>query len=112
MTISWPAPRCTNIESTITTWLPNPTGPITLSAAGLGPASTERFSNGKRLKLLGVEPYVTLNAGLGDEWSAAEYVEYANGSVTTPMGKVRAANGHPKPYHVRFWGIGNEAWGD
>jgi alpha-N-arabinofuranosidase len=64
------------------------------------------------LKLLGVEPYVTLNAGLGDEWSAAEYVEYANGSVTTPMGKVRAANGHPKPYHVRFWGIGNEAWGD
>jgi alpha-L-arabinofuranosidase len=63
-------------------------------------------------KLLGVEPYITVNAGLGDEWSAAEYVEYCNGAVTTPMGKLRAANGHPKSYHVKFWGIGNEMWGD
>ena len=62
-------------------------------------------------KLLGVEPYVTLNAGLGDEWSAAQYVEYANGPVSTPMGKLRAVNDHPEPYHVKFWGIGNEAWG-
>jgi alpha-N-arabinofuranosidase len=62
-------------------------------------------------KLLGVEPYITLNAGLGDEWSAAQYVEYANGAVATPMGKMRAANGHSGPYHVKFWGIGNEAWG-
>jgi len=62
-------------------------------------------------KLLGVEPYITLNAGLGDEWSAAQYVEYANGSVSTPMGRLRASNGHPEPYHVKFWGVGNEAWG-
>lgn len=62
-------------------------------------------------KLLGVEPYVTLNAGTGDDWSAAEYVEYCNGAVSTPMGKERAANGHPEPYGVKFWGIGNEAWG-
>jgi alpha-N-arabinofuranosidase len=62
-------------------------------------------------KLLGVEPYITVNAGTGDEWSAAQYVEYANGSVSTPMGKLRASNGHPEPYHVKFWGIGNEAWG-
>jgi alpha-N-arabinofuranosidase len=63
-------------------------------------------------KLLGVEPYITVNAGLGDEWSAAQYVEYVNGADTTPMGRLRAANGHPRPYHVKFWGIGNEAWGD
>jgi alpha-N-arabinofuranosidase len=62
-------------------------------------------------KLLGVEPYVTVNAGTADAWSAAQYVEYANGDVSTPMGKQRAANGHPEPYHVKFWGIGNEAWG-
>jgi alpha-N-arabinofuranosidase len=62
-------------------------------------------------KLLGVEPYITLNAGTGDEWSAAQYVEYANGSVSTPMGSLRARNGHPEPYRVKFWGIGNEAWG-
>jgi alpha-L-arabinofuranosidase len=62
-------------------------------------------------KLLGVEPYITVNAGTGDEWSAAELVEYCNSDASTTMGKQRAANGHPEPYHVRFWGIGNEAWG-
>jgi len=40
------------------------------------------------------------------------YVEYTNGAVSTPMGRLRAANGHPEPYGVRYWGIGNEAWGD
>ncbi len=41
----------------------------------------------------------------------AQYVEYVNGAATTPMGKLRAANGHPEPYRVKFWGIGNEMWG-
>jgi alpha-N-arabinofuranosidase len=63
-------------------------------------------------RLLDVEPYVTVNAGFGDAWSAAQLVEYANGAITTPMGKLRAANGHPKPYHVKFWGVGNEPWGE
>ena len=62
-------------------------------------------------KLLDVEPYITVNAGTGDEWSAAELVEYCNGDASTPMGRQRAANGHPEPYGVKFWGIGNEAWG-
>ena len=31
--------------------------------------------------------------------------------LATPMGKQRAANGHPEPYHVKFWGVGNEMWG-
>lgn len=63
-------------------------------------------------RLLDVEPYVTVNGGFGDEWSAAQLVEYANGDVTTPMGKLRAANGYREPYHVKFWGIGNEPWGE
>ncbi len=63
-------------------------------------------------RLLGVDPYITVNAGFGDAWSARELVEYTNGAVTTPMGRWRAANGHPKPYAVALWGIGNEPWGD
>ena len=63
-------------------------------------------------RLLDVEPYVTVNGGFGDEWSAAQLVEYANGALTTPMGKLRAANGHPEPYHIKLWGIGNEPWGE
>jgi len=63
-------------------------------------------------RLLDVEPYITVNAGFGDAWSAAQLVEYTNGAATTPMGRMRAASGHPQPYAVKFWGIGNEAWGD
>jgi alpha-L-arabinofuranosidase len=64
------------------------------------------------MELLGVEPYLNVSAGFGDAHSAADAVEYVNGSIDTPMGKLRAANGHPEPYGVRWWGIGNEMWGD
>jgi alpha-L-arabinofuranosidase len=62
-------------------------------------------------RLIGVDPYVTVNAGLGDAHSAGEEVEYLNGSVDTYMGALRAKNGHPEPYHVKYWNIGNEPWG-
>ena len=62
-------------------------------------------------KLVDVEPYITVNAGFGDAWSAKEYVEYCNGSPETPMGRLRARNGHREPYGVKLWGIGNEMWG-
>ena len=62
-------------------------------------------------KLIGVEPYITVNAGFGDAHSAAEEVEYINGAVTTRLGALRARNGHPQPYRVRFWDIGNEPYG-
>jgi alpha-L-arabinofuranosidase len=62
-------------------------------------------------RLTGVEPYITVNSGFGDARSAAEYVEYANGAASTPWGAKRVANGHPEPYHVKFWNIGNEMWG-
>ncbi|MFP5203779.1 MAG: alpha-N-arabinofuranosidase [Acidobacteriota bacterium] len=62
-------------------------------------------------KLIGVDPYVTVNAGLGDANSAAEEVEYMNGPATSYWGAKRAKNGHPEPYHIKFWNIGNEPWG-
>ncbi len=62
-------------------------------------------------KLIGVEPYITVNAGFGDAHSAAQEVEYMNGATSTPMGAMRARNGHPAPYRVRFWDIGNEPYG-
>lgn len=62
-------------------------------------------------KLIGVEPYITVNAGFGDAHSAAEEVEYINGSSSTHMGAMRARNGHPQPYGVKYWNIGNEPYG-
>ncbi|MGD0697764.1 MAG: alpha-N-arabinofuranosidase [Terriglobia bacterium] len=63
-------------------------------------------------ELIGVEPYITVNAGFGDAHSAAEEVEYINGASNTRLGAIRARNGHPEPYHVKYWNIGNEPWGD
>jgi alpha-L-arabinofuranosidase len=62
-------------------------------------------------RLLGAAPYITVNAGFGDAHSAAQEVEYMNGSAHTPLGAERARNGHPRPYDVRFWNIGNEPYG-
>ncbi len=62
-------------------------------------------------RLIGTEPYITVNAGFGDAHSAAEEVEYINGSIHTRLGTERARNGHPEPYHVKYWDIGNEPYG-
>ncbi|HKV38412.1 MAG TPA: alpha-N-arabinofuranosidase, partial [Blastocatellia bacterium] len=61
--------------------------------------------------ILGVDAFISVNAGFGDARSAADLVEYVNGAPGTPMGKLRAANGHPAPYNVKWWGIGNEMYG-
>ena len=63
------------------------------------------------MELLGVDPFISVNSGFGDAWSAAQLVEYANGAAITPMGRLRAANGHPQPYKIKWWGIGNEMYG-
>ncbi len=57
------------------------------------------------------EPLITVNAGDGTPEEAAQWVEYANGSVDTKYGALRAKNGHPEPYNVTYWEIGNELWG-
>ena len=62
-------------------------------------------------RLISVEPYITVNAGFGDAHSAAEEVEYMNGPVSTRLGAERARNGHPAPYNVKYWDIGNEPYG-
>jgi alpha-N-arabinofuranosidase len=62
-------------------------------------------------RLIDAEPLIVVNTGFGDAYSAAQEVEYANGDASTPMGRLRAANGHPEPYRVTWWGIGNEMYG-
>ncbi len=45
-----------------------------------------------------------------DEWvqEALDLIEWANGDETTKWGRVRAAAGHPKPFNLKYLGIGNE----
>lgn len=42
---------------------------------------------------------------------AIDLVEFANGSVDTEWGKLRAEMGHPEPFGLKYLAIGNEQWG-
>jgi alpha-N-arabinofuranosidase len=60
---------------------------------------------------VGAEPMIAVNSGFGDDYSAAQQVEYANGSPETLMGQWRAVNGNVEPYGVIWWCVGNEMFG-
>ncbi len=62
-------------------------------------------------ELVEAEPWITVNTGFGDAYSAAAQLEYCNGSKDTPYGGQRAENGAKEPFDVRYWGVGNEMWG-
>jgi alpha-N-arabinofuranosidase len=63
---------------------------------------------------VGAEPSITVNVeGRGaTAEEAAAWVEYCNGPPTSKYGAMRAGNGHPEPYRVKYWELGNEIWGD
>lgn len=59
----------------------------------------------------GMEPYICSNAGTGTPEEMSDWAEYCN-QTKGRWARLRAANGHPQPYHVRFWSVGNENFGD
>jgi alpha-L-arabinofuranosidase len=76
---------------------------------------------------IGAEPLPILNCGMACQFNTAEVVpsneldpyiqdaldliEFANGSIATKWGKVRAVLGHPAPFNLKLLGVGNEQWG-
>lgn len=77
---------------------------------------------------LNSEPMYVINAGLSCAFRSAEEVtnpdelkpyiqdtldalEYANGPVTSKWGALRAKNGHPEPFKIKYVEIGNENFG-
>ena len=61
--------------------------------------------------LVGAEPLICARINRQEPRDAADEVAYFNGSIETPMGAARAQNGHPEPYQIRYWQIGNEQAG-
>ena len=76
---------------------------------------------------IGAKPLPILNCGMACEFNtnetaaldqldeyvrdALDLIEFANGPVTSPWGKIRAQMGHPEPFHLTMIGVGNEQWG-
>lgn len=57
---------------------------------------------------IGAEPFITINLGVEGPAEAAAWVEYCNGAPDTQWGRLRAERGHPEPYNVKYWSLGNE----
>jgi alpha-N-arabinofuranosidase len=85
----------------------NPTGPQHFEPNQFGTIEFARFC-----KLTGAQPYFAANLrGLAAQ-DFGRWVEYCNSPAgTTTLAEQRAADGEPDPLNVRFWGVGNEAWG-
>ncbi|WP_019832031.1 alpha-N-arabinofuranosidase [Sphingomonas sp. PR090111-T3T-6A] len=60
---------------------------------------------------IGAEPYVAGNVGDAPPHEMAEWVEYMTSPTGSTLAKERAANGHPAPWKVPYFGVGNELWG-
>lgn len=63
------------------------------------------------IKQLDTEPYISGNVGSGTVQEFSDWVQYMNFDGKSPMSDLRAQNGHPEPFKVKYWGVGNEAWG-
>ncbi len=60
---------------------------------------------------IGAEPYLAGNVGSGTVKELSDWVEYTNQDSGSPMTELRKTNGREKPWNVKIWGVGNEAWG-
>ena len=60
---------------------------------------------------LGCEAYVSGNVGSGTVEEMAKWVEYMTSDLPSTVVDLRRANGRDKPWKVKYFGIGNEAWG-
>lgn len=71
---------------------------------------THEFLN--MCELLETEPYLSANVGSGTPQEMADWIKYTNHPAgSSPMPELREKNGRKEPWKVKFWGIGNEAWG-
>lgn len=61
-----------------------------------------QYNTGELVPLDELDPYIQ---------DALDLIEFANGSVNSKWGKIRADMGHPEPFNLKYIGIGNEQWG-
>jgi alpha-N-arabinofuranosidase len=90
-------------------------GPKNLRPARLDLAwadvESNRFGTDEFLRyteLVGAEPYICVNLGLGTIDDARFWVEYTNSKQQTKWANERRKNGRDAPYNVKYWALGNE----
>lgn len=66
----------------------------------------------KLCRKTGAEPYLCVNMGSGTAEEAMHWVEFCNGTGNTRYAALRKSLGYEEPFHVKYWGLGNELYGD
>ncbi len=61
---------------------------------------------------LGCKAYVNGSVSYATPREMGEWVEYMTFDGVSPMADLRAENGHPEPWRVDYFGVGNENWGN
>ena len=95
-------------EWTATIGDPDKRVPFTTCWGGLEPGNAGMDEFLRLCQWAGAEPLICVRFSGKQPKDAADEVEYVNGPSNSPMGRLRAANGHPEPYRVKYWQIGNE----
>ncbi|MBQ9545636.1 MAG: alpha-L-arabinofuranosidase, partial [Clostridia bacterium] len=61
---------------------------------------------------VGVKPYFAMNVTSITPMHAREWMDYClSERGTTTLALEREKNGHPEPFDIPYWGVGNENWG-
>ena len=80
-----------------------------------GSTETNQFGTNEFIhfcKLIGSQPYLAANVRSLTAQDFYRWVEYCNAPAhSTTLADQRAAAGYADPFHVRYWGVGNESWG-
>jgi alpha-N-arabinofuranosidase len=82
--------------------------PFTTCWGGLEPGNEGLEEFLTLCKWVEAEPLICIRYSDRTPQDAADQVEYFNGPADSPMGKLRAQNGHAEPYHIKYWQVGNE----
>jgi alpha-N-arabinofuranosidase len=88
--------------------------PVTVNTNWGGVPETNQFGTHEFMdfvELIGADAYINGNLGTGSPREMAEWLQYLTSDQDTTITAERARNGHPKPWKVAYFAVGNEAWG-
>jgi alpha-N-arabinofuranosidase len=88
--------------------------PVTVNTNWGGVPETNQFGTHEFMdfvELIGADAYINGNLGTGSPREMAEWLQYLTSDQDTAITAERARNGHPKPWKIAYFAVGNESWG-
>ena len=88
--------------------------PVTVNTNWGGVPESNQFGTHEFMdfvELIGADAYINGNLGTGTPREMAEWLQYLTSDQDTAITAERARNGHPKPWKIAYFAVGNESWG-